>query len=383
MPNKTYNLELVKEHNRTTVIELLNSIGTTTRSEISNLTGLTRATVTNIINELKEINLIEEVGTIDGQIGRKRQLIKLKNDAFYVIGIEFGVNIIRAGVFDLSGKDIVFIEKEINSYGKAEDVVKNIIKVIDYLISKIEKDKDKLRGIGIVMPGLVDSQKRVLETAHPFPLLKDYPLAKHIEKHYKIKVWIENDANGAALGEKWFGHGKSLLNYSFVVADAGLGAGIIIDGKLYRGALNSAGEIGHTFITADFVPLENEGGLYKLVEKYDKPINILLKERKNNKEIEDLISQITQYVGIGIVNLVNIISPEAVIIGGRILECGYSVIREIKKFVGIYTFSTKTPKILVASKKEDAILVGGASIAIEQIVSEPYRFLLNRTNMYS
>ncbi len=85
MPNNTYNLELVKEQNRTMVIEILNSLGTTTRTELANITGLTRATITNIINEFLEVNLIEEVGTIDGKVGRKRKLIKINEDAFMLL----------------------------------------------------------------------------------------------------------------------------------------------------------------------------------------------------------------------------------------------------------------------------------------------------------
>ena len=377
MPNNTYNLELVKEQNRTMVIEILNSLGTTTRTELANITGLTRATITNIINEFLEVNLIEEVGTIDGKVGRKRKLIKINEDAFYVVGIEFGVNIVRTGVYNLNGKNISFSEKEINSYAKPNDILENIYYIVDETISNFKFDVDRIKGIGVVMPGIIDSDKKVLESVHPFPLLKNYPLCKQIEKHYKIPVWLENDANGAALGEKWFGHGKNYQNYVFVVGDAGIGAGIIINGQLYRGAFNSAGEIGHTLFSRDFIQLENEGGLYKLTEKYKLPIEELLKLSKNNADIYETLCEINQAFAIGIVNLVNTISPEAVIIGGRILNGGYHLIREIKRIVEEYTFATESPKILVASKKESAILAGAASIAIEQIVSSPYQFLLN------
>ncbi|HOP23944.1 MAG TPA: ROK family transcriptional regulator [Defluviitoga sp.] len=379
MINTTYNLELVKEQNRTMVIEILNSLGTTTRTELANITGLTRATITNIINEFLEVNLIEEIGTIDGNVGRKRKLIKINDDAFYAMGIEFGVNIIRTGIFDLSGKNISFSEKEINSYAKPTDILENIYKVIDETFSNCNSDIDKIKGIGILMPGIVDSEKKVIESVHPFPLLKNYPVCKQIEKHYNIPTWLENDANGAALGEKWFGHGKNYQNYVFVVGDAGIGAGIIINGQLYRGASNSAGEIGHTIFSRDFVQLETEGGLYKLTEKYKLPIEELLKISKNNPEVHNTLCEINQALAIGIVNLVNILNPEAVIIGGRILSGGYHLIREIKRIVGEYTFANEPPKILVATKKESAILAGAASIAIEQIVSSPYQFLLKDT----
>ncbi len=112
MTNKTYNIELVKERNRTVVLELLNSKGTSTRSEISDITGLTNATITNIVNELISKDLVEEVGTVDGKLGRKRKLIKIKEDAFYVIGIEFGVNIVRAGIFNIKGKKLIVSKKK-------------------------------------------------------------------------------------------------------------------------------------------------------------------------------------------------------------------------------------------------------------------------------
>jgi len=377
MNNKTYNLELVKEKNRTIVLELLNSKEQTTRSEISNITGLTRATVTNIINEFINYNLVEEIGTVDGKLGRKRKLIQIKNNAFYVIGIEFGVNIVRAGIFNIKGKEISKIERNINSYGKPIDVLENLKKIIEELIDNTKVDNDDIKAIGMVMPGLIDSESKVLQSVHPFPLLKEYPLSKQLEDYFNKVVWLENDAKGAAIGEKWFGHGKTLDNYVFVVGDSGIGAGIVINGKIYRGSYNSAGEIGHTLLTKDLIPLESLGGLSRLSDKFELPLQIILNEKKS-KEVKDEIKEISEFFALGIVNLVNTISPEAVIIGGRILKGGQAIIREIKSIVAQYTFSKEIPQILVASKKEDAILAGAASIAIEHIVSAPYQFLLNQ-----
>lgn len=377
MNNKTYNLELVKEKNRTIVLELLNSKEQTTRSEISNITGLTRATVTNIINEFINYNLVEEIGTVDGKLGRKRKLIQIKNNAFYVIGIEFGVNIVRAGIFNIKGKEISKIERNINSYGKPIDVLENLKKIIEELIDNTKVDNDDIKAIGMVMPGLIDSESKVLQSVHPFPLLKEYPLSKQLEDHFNKVVWLENDAKGAAIGEKWFGHGKTLDNYVFVVGDSGIGAGIVINGKIYRGSYNSAGEIGHTLLTKDLIPLESLGGLSRLSDKFELPLQIILNEKKS-KEVKNEIKEISEFFALGIVNLVNTISPEAVIIGGRILKGGQAIIREIKSIVAQYTFSKEIPQILVASKKEDAILAGAASIAIEHIVSDPYQFLLNQ-----
>jgi len=377
MANKTYNIELVKERNRTVVLELLNSKGTSTRSEISDITGLTNATITNIVNELISKDLVEEAGTIDGKLGRKRKLIKIKEDAFYVIGIEFGVNIVRAGIFNFKGKKMKSIEKEINSYGRPTDVLKNLILIIDELINNSKVDYSKIKGIGVAMPGLIDSEKRILRSVHPFPLLKEYPLVEQLEEHYEKTIWLENDANGAVLGEKWFGHGKKFNNYVFIVGDSGIGAGIVINGKLYSGISNSAGEIGHTVITGDLIPLESFGGLSRLADEFNLPLEIILNESKKSEEIKKTLDDISKFLAIGIVNLVNTVDPEAVIVGGRILKTGYSVIREIKRIVAQYTFSDEIPQILVASKKEDAILSGAASIAIEHIVSSPYQFLLN------
>jgi len=377
MTNKTYNIELVKERNRTVVLELLNSKGTSTRSELSEITGLTNATITNIVNELISKDLVEEVGTVDGKLGRKRKLIKIKEDAFYVIGVEFGVNIVRTGIFNIKGKKIKTVEKEINSYGRPDDVLKNLISIIDELINNSKVDYNKIKGIGIVMPGLIDSKKRILRSVHPFPLLKDYPLVEQLEHHYKKIIWLENDANGAVLGEKWFGHGKKFNNYVFVVGDSGIGAGIVLNGKLYSGTFHSAGEIGHTFITGDFIPLESFGGLSRLSEEFKLPLEIILNESKKSEEIRKALDEINKFLALGIVNLINTVDPEAIILGGRILKMGNSVIKEIKKVVDEYTFSNEIPQILIASKKEDAILAGAASIAIEHIVASPYKFLLN------
>ena len=147
-------------------------------------------------------------------------------------------------------------------------VLESLFLSIDDSMKDAEKHNIKVGAIGIGIPGPLDPRTGVVRHPPKFKGWKDVPLGKIIHERYKLPVWIENDANVGVLAEKWHGGGKDLKNFVYVLANEGIGAGIIINDELYQGAYEYAGEIGHILFydRGKFRYLEDIGGVDILIK---------------------------------------------------------------------------------------------------------------------
>ena len=168
-----------------------------------------------------------------------------------------------------------------------------------------------------------------------------------MHERYKLPVWIENDANVGVLAEKWHGGGKDLKNFVYVLVSEGIGAGIIINDELYQGAYDYVGEIGHTLFYdhGKLRYLEDISGVDILIKKVRsrgldtkniKEISNLL--QKNDKVTESIVKQIATWIGAAVIDVIHIIGPEAVFIGGKMAVLGDALIQPIREIVSMYLF---------------------------------------------
>lgn len=385
---KSWNSQKTKKINRKIVLEILHFNSPISRSEIADVTGLTRATVTNIIKEFEDLGLIEEVGKKSGTHGRRKSLLKIRNNAFYVVGVELARDEIRVGIFDTESNELSQERIEIKESDSKDDVMEKLLKTISDSIESSKIDKDKILGMGVGIPGPVDIEKGIPVMSPPdFVKVGNIPLKTILEEKFKMPVWIDNDSNAAALGEKWYGMGKDYDNFAFVIADIGLGAGIIIDREIYRGSLKASGEIGHnpSCMRKNCSEIESKTSINRLRKVYKditgKDIstkNILELAKNGDKEARKALKILNENLSYAIVSLVNILSPEAIIIGGRVAYVKEITLKEVEKTLDKFLFCPQKPKILVTEFLEKIELLGAAAIAIEEIVSQPYEFILNR-----
>lgn len=239
------NHQLVKIKNRNLILRLIYERGSISRQEISRLIGLTPATVTNITGELLEKGFITELSNFreKSSAGRKAVPLAINPTAGYVIGVDIRPKIVRMSISDLLGR---LSNIESFPYNSNRD------ELIETLVEKLQvltEDRDIL-GIGIGVPGLVDSSSGEVKIS-PNLGWKNLNLSGPIEKSLRIPVTVENNVRVMALGERWFGKGKKSDNFILVYVSLGVGSGIVISGKIYKGINNSAGEIGHTVVSED------------------------------------------------------------------------------------------------------------------------------------
>ena len=248
-------------------------------------------------------------------------------------------------------------------------VLESLFLSIDDSMKYAEKHNIKVGAIGIGAPGPLDAQTGVVRHPPKFKGWKDVPLGKIVHERYKLPVWIENDANVGVLAEKWHGGGKDLKNFVYILLNEGIGAGALIDNELYQGAYDYVGEIGHTLFYnhGKFRYLEDISGVDILIKRAkSQGLNI-----KNVKDISDLLQtndkvacsivrDIATWIGAAIIDVIHIIGPQTVFIGGKMAVLGDVLIQPIKEIVSKYLFGDQKVEVRLSEISEDAVAIGAA-----------------------
>ncbi|MFZ4451484.1 ROK family protein [Salibacterium aidingense] len=330
---QTGDQELVKKINKSIVLQTIQASSPISRAQISKDSGLNKATVSGLVNELMEEQFVQEIGTGLSSGGRKPVMLYFNKKAGYAIGIDLGVNYILAVLTDLQGEVIEKIEEPLEN--TSLDVVLPMLKnVVQSLMDRKPFSAYGVVGIGIGVPGITDKNGRILFA--PNLNWEQVNLKQELEENFQLPVVIENEAKAGAHGENIHGAGKSSRNFVYISMGIGIGTGIIINNQLYKGANGIAGEMGHFTIDAngkkcrcgnkgcwelyssESALLEQAKSLPSLQER-EISLDMLIQEAENgNTEVIPLFHRIGEYAGIGLTNVINTFNPEQIIIGNRL-----------------------------------------------------------------
>ncbi len=241
---QTADQDTVRRVNKSLVLNTLRLHAPISRAEVANLTGLNRSTVSNIVNALIGEGLVWEKEPQDTKIGRPSIALGLRPDGGAVIGVEIGVDFISVLLTDFIAQPIWEEWIEIDPSQSQIDILVKAEKSIDQAVQQAVERRLRVLGIGVGLPGLVNVGRGELIFA---PNLKwhDVPLRLMWNQRFHTPVYIENEANLAALGEYYFGVARGVDNFVYLSSGIGLGGGVIVHGKLFRGGHGFAGEIGH------------------------------------------------------------------------------------------------------------------------------------------
>lgn len=317
----------------------------------------------------------------------------------YYIGIDVGGMSIKAGVADINGN--VLHKTTIVTRGNydAEYTISNDIhKLIVKLLDEANIPEEKIAAVGIGQAGSIDSERGIINYWNNIPM-KNVHVVEELKKWHKMPVFIDNDANVAALGECVFGAAKGLRNVMLVTLGTGVGSGIIIDGKIYRGEYGAGAEAGHMRIVMNGEPCTCGGrGCWEAyasvsalirqtkaaMEKHPgsmmcsiaaemgevNGITSFKAARAGDKAALEVVARYIEYVGTGLVSLQNIFRPQIFLIGGGISKEGEFLTDPLEKFVqdGMFDKETGDPvKIRPAALHNDAGILGAAALAIESV----------------
>ncbi len=293
------------------------------------------------------------------------------------IGIDVGGTNVKIALVDDKGK--IIYSNSVPTYAQMgyEYTVNNIKQAIRDLMKETNTKPSDIQGIGFDFPGQVDYKTGVVKLAPNIPGWVNVPIAKMIEDEFHIPTRIDNDVRCAALGELKFGAGKGCENFVCITVGTGIGSGLVINGKLVRGAANAAGEIGHIKLQMQDGPICGCGDTGCLEAFASGPSIVAmaqeyLKSGKSTKfrEMAGVDGEITPYIvakaaeagdpvakrifektgyyiGMGLVSVINLLNPEKVIIGGGVAEAGDLLLEPIRKTI-----------------KERAMVIAGSSVEI-------------------
>ncbi len=313
------------------------------------------------------------------------------------LGIDLGGSNISAALMDASGTIIRF-EKTATL---AQSGKKRVIERIVGLANKIQHDagvsKKEVKGMGMGVPGVLDVSRGVVKYSPNLPGWRNVPLKKELEDALALKVVIDNDANAAAYGEKWLGAGNGKQDVVVYTLGTGVGGGIIIGGQLVHGSCDGAGELGHTTIMVDgpqcacgnhgcLETLVSGTGIARRAQELIKAgrKSILLRmcdgrlsditaklvflgARKGDKLAKEVVEKTGEYLGIAVANMINLLNPELIIIGGGVSVAGELLLKVIRQEAKKRAFKElyRCTKIVKATLADRAGVYGAVGIAIQ------------------
>jgi len=326
----------IRDINRQIVLNYVRERGPISRADIARETDLQRSTISHIVKELTHFDLIKEVyGESSG--GRPPALLTLRSARPIAIGVDLGTIKTTVATCDLTGR---IIEKE--EFWTDSAVERTTSLIIESVKNQLGKNGRTIEGIGVSLPALVDTRKEhVLYSPHF--MWRDPQIIEKISNATGIPVTAENDANAAALAELWFGRPeiRHVRDFILVFIENGIGTGIVFDGQIYRGPAGVAGEFGHMRIGTD-APIECATGSRECWEAFASErsalsryatrfgdqshasgisfIQLIDLAMQNDENALFALRETARYIGIGMGNLIQGLSPEAIIIGGAIVR---------------------------------------------------------------
>lgn len=388
-----YNINDVRRNNVSAIIRLLHRAKVCSRADLARATGLKQATITNIINELIESEFVIEVGHIEGRMKRRSIGISL-NKVYQTIGIRLERNYLKACLFNIMGEPLEIREKEFPEKVNAHEVVSWLVEIVQQLIDGT--DQDKLLGIGLAIPGPFLQKNQQIELMSGFPGWQEIDFKKELEDQFSLPVYIEHNANCGALSEMWYGDIGDNKNVIFIAADIGIGAGILINQQLYKGALGIAGEIGHMCIDYSGPKCEcgNRGCLElycstrRLKQIYKEEVaadlsggenecstkEILKKAAGGDATARRALSKIAVSLAYGIANIVNLFNPDLIIISDKLSLAGEALIEELNRILKELLLESVFANLNIRLGRfaEDAMVYGASALVLEECISSPF-----------
>lgn len=403
-PKTTADQAFVRETNLSLVLRLIHNRSPVSRAQMAAITGLNKSTVSSLVDELIELGLVHETGSNTGGAGRPATLLEINPQAGSIIGVELGVDFVSVAVTDVLGNIQWRRREDANPLDDQEKMLGQTLQIVKEAMSAGKRRNYKFLGLGLSTPGTVDTGKGLLIFA-PNLHWHNVPFVKIFSEQTKLKVFVENDANAAAIAEHLFGTARQSRDFLFVFAGVGIGGGLFLNGKLYRGKNGYAGEIGHSPIMAE--PLQNvchcgNRGCWetyanqysiiqrvqarlevkrpsivpKLMEEQKAPLSIpLIKQAADAGDMEaiDSFSEAGRAMGQGFAGLINIFNPEKIILGGPLSIAGEYLLPAIKETVDRHSLPEidQQAEISVSPFGPDASLIGAIAIVVDDVLSRP------------
>jgi predicted NBD/HSP70 family sugar kinase len=394
-PQNNRNLKLA---NRLLIRSLVREHEPVSRKELARLSRLTPAAVTSIVRELLEDGTVLEVGHGQSQGGRRPIYLTLNASAGYVLACRLQKNYLLMALVDLKSQ-VVAQEETAADTSSPETVAAAMFVHFPGLLAQAGISAGEVSAIGVASPGLVNQATGVIRRSVNLGWHKA-PLGPCVSQLFGLPTQVENVSNASALAEKLYGHGRGCSNLVYVGLSVGIGAGIIVNGQILGGTLGYAGEVGHLAVTAEGGALcrcGNRGcfeaycGTSALVERVRTGIVLGLVAGQEDGLAENLdlaavfrmwragepyvrtvFTETAAIVGLVVANLVNLLNPGVVVLGGELMDAGEEFLALVRKEVAARALGelAEEVRILRSGLTEDTGMKGAAALALQKVFDQ-------------
>jgi glucokinase-like ROK family protein len=392
--------------NLSSVLRFIYNGAPVSRSQLAGKTGLNKSTISSLVEDLLERRLIHETGINTAGKGRPATLLEVNPKAGAMVAVELGVDFVGAAVVDFMGQILWRKQDNADPAASQEKTLGQTTALVEETIEVCHQKGLRILGLSFSIPGTIDLEQGALIFA-PNLQWHNVPFRKIFSNSTGLKVFIENDANAAAVAEHLFGVARHLRDFIFVFAGVGLGGGLFLNDKLYRGKGGYAGEIGHTPIMAEPFQLpchcgnlgcwetysnqfsilrrvENRletargrgGVLSTLMAEQHAPLSIAIIKQAAEAGDRDALESLAEAgtaMGTGFAVLVNIFNPEKIVLGGPISIAGEylmpSILESVNKH-GMDEIVSQT-EINLSAFGPDSSLIGAAAVVVDDILMNP------------
>jgi len=385
----------LRRRNRSTLLSTLFFDGPLSRHELGGHTGLSAATVSNVVGELIDDGLVAEAGLVESDGGRPRVLLRVNPSYGHVVGVDVGETGVTMEVFDLAMTRLATVERPL-AMGRpdARVVGRLIAEGIGELLATSGVAEETVIGAGIGVPGTGEQGETVRVHAQTigWDAVALVDLARM--EGLTVPVFVENGAKTLGQAEMWFGAGRGARHAVIALIASRVGATVITDGTTYRGATSSAGEWGHTTLTYNGRPcrcgalgcLEAYVGAESILDRFRKArggkaiprgdeqsqLDFLLDSMERSSIAAGVVTETVGYLGAGIANLVNLFNPERIVVGGWAgVALGSRLLPEIRTATAANALRHPfgQTSIVLCELGQDAVAVGAATLPVEALLN--------------
>jgi predicted NBD/HSP70 family sugar kinase len=377
---------LLRKLNESAVLELIRRDGPITRSDVSQRLHLSLPTITRIVTDLIEENLVRELSPADSRGGRRPALLEFNSRANLVIGVYVGQRLVGA-LADLNGQ---IIERRSAPSLAGEAGIEKLIALIKELHAHADSLGLAVRGAGVGVPSIVTYPWGVVALA-PGLGWRNLPLKERLQQALDMPVLVENEVNLIALGESWRGAGQGIRNLICISLGTGIGAGLILGGQLYRGSHSAAGEVGYLVPNTQYLgervngfgTMERLADRNGLVERARVHLAAGVRSSLSGRSGQEVtaeavleaagagdplgcsvVSETADYLGIAIANLACIIDPERIVLSGDLAEYAGLFVEPIR--LRIEGLVPAMPEIVVSELRMDAAVLGAVAVVMRE-----------------
>jgi predicted NBD/HSP70 family sugar kinase len=378
-------LTSLRELNRGRVIESLRELGVASRAEIARSTGLSPATVSTLVGQLVETGLVVDAPqrlSRRSQGGRPPALITLDPLAGVAIGIDFGKRHLAVAISDLSHEILAERWRTMHEDYDARAGMDGAVKLVDEALTRSGTEPDRVLGVGLGLPGPIHRSTGTVGSSAILPGWTDVRIAEVMSERLALPVHVDNDANLGALAELHWGAGHGASTFVYLKMSTGIGAGLVIGGRLFHGAGGTAGEIGHTTVD-EAGPICRCGnrGCLEMVAAAPALAELLRPTRGEvtGERVVELalegdpgcrraIADAGSYAGQAVANLCNLFNPERIVVGGSLGAAGEVLLGPLREAVRrrVIPSAVEDVEIVPGVLGDRAELLGAVALVLKE-----------------